>query len=170
VSNLFGTNYLKFKSGSATVLLEYVIPEPPQADGRFIEHESIITANRNWTNKSDVDHLDISVIINLYKYADPVAKMKEVYFYNHKLIDELFYDIYRPAFAEKNGVSVKFYVANIQPMFLFDPKGYDALRITFRSQKPVDLTQSVDSTLTGEFIEDAAHEYPMDAGHETPIS
>ena len=154
MSDLFGYQNLKFISGANTVELNYVIPEAPGTDNRIIEHESIINTFRSWTNKTDDDHIEVSILIHLFKYANPVSKFTELMSYNHSLVDALFYDINRLPFQDAESNTVRFFIWQIQPLFLFSPKGYDALRITFRSETPVKLDLSTEPITGGKVLTD----------------
>lgn len=148
---IFGIAAGKFTNTAetATVLFVYDVLSPSWTVPREIENESVINAHREWTDiGSGYDHAEFSVLVHIFKEADPAAKFTEIYAYNHS--DVYFYPhADKDALQDSAGAKVKFHITQIEPFCLEEP-WYDVLRVIFKSKDPVDLIKNITGVLLSE--------------------
>ncbi|EFK95511.1 hypothetical protein LDC_2477 [sediment metagenome] len=139
-SYLFGTGVPKFLVNEDEISIEKSFIESIELEPRDIEHESIINTTRNWTNKTDHDHLTITVLCRLHKITGALTWFKNFYStYNKTEVDGFAPGQYADFFVDTDGEYVKFRLQITELFPLETPWAYDTFRIILRSKKPVDL-------------------------------
>jgi len=148
--SIFGIAGPKFIGSDDThVDLDHVLL-PFEQDGpefKTIMHESAINRDRNFVHRKY--HWIWTGVILLFRYADPLTKYEtlmdylydSVTFYRHRDKDP---------FKDSSGTVVPFVITEIHPFYFTHAWGHDALRITLRSTKVVDIEKSTVATLVKE--------------------
>ena len=139
-----------------TVLLEHSLLTPDYAEPDEIVHKSILTGARSIVTNGD--YVSFSVMVHLFKYADPAAKFSEIFAYNHSDVyfyphedgaaagDDLGKAISDSATKTLSSSYVTFHITKIKPFYLAYDKGLDAhdsCEIEFIAKKYVDIENTV---------------------------
>lgn len=160
--SIFGVLAPKISYGSNNILYDYVniLRDEPEWYGTI--RESAINSTRNML--SNGDHWAFDIIMNLFKYADPLAKFTQV---NGARFQEvtLWRRRDRDAFKDSSGTIVKFFVTEIIPVYLDTPEYPDRLIIKHVSKKYVDISQSTVATVVDDF-----DQWPLDDFDEQPTT
>lgn len=142
--SIFGVEAPQFVSGEDTIELDYVTISRDDPDLKDIEHKSIRTGHKEWTNKGK--HWTFEVLVNICKYPNSYEKYQELKAFNNTLVDELFKRRDGSAFKNNNGVEVKFFIEEMEEFYYKHYLYPDRLRILFISQDPIDLAISTGSS------------------------
>ncbi len=156
--SIFGVLAPKIAYGSNNILYDYVtvIRDEPEWDGAI--RESAINSTRNLI--SNGDHWAFDVMINLFKYADPLTKFTQINAARYQEVT-LWRRRDRDPFKDSSGTIVKFFITEIIPVYLDRWDKPDQLIIKHISKKYVDISKSTLSTLT-----DGDDEYLIDGDDE----
>lgn len=143
-SHIYGTGVPKMVIGSTTVTFSNSFIDEISPSPRDIEHESVLNAVRNYTNKTSYVHIDISIVIRLHKYAVPRTAYENIIQYHLNEIDEVYPSATADCFRDENDDPVPFHFTAWETFPLEkDPTwNYDQLRIYLKSKRPVKMQTS----------------------------
>lgn len=147
---ILGRLQSKFVVGGTTVLLDHSKLNPKFLIPNEIEHVSILNGVRNYILIGDMSEL--TIILNLTKYSDPVSKFNEVNSFKHS--ECLFYpnrDGYPLKDYEKN--DALFYISEVTPYYLTNDDFYDLVLITFKNRKAVSFAGEIPAGFGNNFAD-----------------
>lgn len=138
---IHGVNEPKFLVGTTTVNLDNTVLDSSWGITDEIEQKSILNGEKTWVTLGD--YAEFTVNVNLFKYADPVAKFQELYAYNHKDVDQFFPHRDGVAVQKATGGNCKFHIAQIKLSYLGNNEKLDTLSIHFVANSYVNEGASV---------------------------
>jgi len=146
---IFGTGRPKFVydlggEDESEILLDHFIVDDDNLEDDVIEHESVITKYRDWEEKGE--HYLFSGRMNIFRFGNPFAKYQEVMAYKNSLVT-LWRHRDHDAFQDSSGNIVLFKV-KMEPYYFTQAKYKDVIKLTFKSQKPVDIDKCLQQTIT----------------------
>lgn len=142
--SIFGIEAPKFDSSGTEVLLDYAVVLRDEPEHEEILFQSVLNNHRTWYDKGD--HYTFEVMINLFKYADPLAKFNEIYTHLNSLVT-LWRRRDRDAFKDSSGDVVYFELTEITPVWIDSYIKPDQLILLFESTDYVDISKSSIATL-----------------------
>ena len=125
---IFGTSYSKFISGGTTVLMPHSKLRPDFYISDEILHRSVLDGSKNWLRNSD--YQSFTVLIHLFKEADPAGKFSEIFAYNNTAVTFYPHADSNPI-KDGSGNNVSFYIT-VRGYYLDDVGSYDLCEVTFR--------------------------------------
>lgn len=155
--SIFGIEAPKFAVNNTDILLDYAVVLTDAADHDEIIHQSIITNHRSWINKGC--HWQFKVMINLFKYPDPLSKFNQIYNCLN-VLGTLWRRRDRDCFKDSSGSIVLFELTEIIPTWIDSADKPDRLILLFESTDYVDISKSTVATL----IDDLGTELMDDLG------
>lgn len=140
---ILGVEAPKIVNGATTVLLDHAVMDPKFCVGDVIENVSPLNGDKTFIMKGD--YAEFKLDIYLFEYGDTAArkaKFLEIYGQRKELVD--FYP-HRDGGPIKNeaGAVVKFAIVNMTPFYFENEQSHDAIMLTLKSTKYIDITKSV---------------------------
>lgn len=141
---IFGLLHSKFIKDSAEVDLSYSSINPKYILPDIVEQKTPLTGDKYFVLKGS--YSEIAIIINLWKYADPVAKYNEIVaYYNNNV--ELYPHKDEGPLKDIAGNTVVFNLYNIEPFYLTTTLYYDILKLTFKAIGYISLFDNSENIL-----------------------
>lgn len=171
-SDLFGSGVPIIIVGENEINIENSYIEDIEFGSRYFERETINERTRLWEDLSNYDHVNITVIIYLFKNSSALETFKNnIYAYNKILVDGFRPSQTADALSDSGGNIVKFRMELIKITKKESPWAYDVVKVIFKSKKPVNLN-GLQVTPAGEFVvpTDTDGLFPTDTGGVAPTN
>ncbi len=126
-------------AGETTVLLDYAKIVNDEPEVRTIKHESELSGKKVFIPRGQ--HWNFDVVVNLYKYGDPLAA-----YLNFKSYQDVLVTLYRhrdgEPFKKPGGADCLFYITEVTAYAFEDIIYRDRLMLRFESSEFVDQAGS----------------------------
>lgn len=153
---IWGESYPKIKKADDTeITLGHSIIRPTWQEPNVIEHRSIINGVRSYVKISE-NFASFEVVMNMWKFGDPEAKMWEVMRENHTTIKFMPHQDSGNYLKTAGAVEATFYIVKMIPYYLNTepPLLQDKLLITFKSLVYVDILADFSEVPAGAIQDD----------------